>query len=209
MKNIFLIIFLIFGISIHAQIASDALRYSQLEVGGTARTIGVGGALGALGADYSVLSTNPAGLANFRTSELVLTPSMHFASTDATLTNGNNATNEASNSRFNFNNIGFVFHTQPRKDKWSTFNWGIGLNRLNSYNQELFFEGISEGSIIQRFTELANDNLFDQFEVDPAIDAFAVYDDDGDGIWNNDFELKPGFVTQREQLIQTVVHTMK
>ena len=110
--------------------ATDALRYSQLEVGGTARTIGVGGALGALGADYSVLSTNPAGLANFRTSELVLTPSVHIASTKATLTNGDNDEVKETNSRFNFNNIGFVFHSQPRKDKWSTFNWGIGFNRL-------------------------------------------------------------------------------
>ena len=203
MKNIFLIILAIFTIQLHAQVATDALRYSNLEVGGTARTIGVGGAIGALGADYSVLSTNPAGLATFRTSELVMTPSMHLSSTEATLTNGDNETNKEVNGRFNFNNIGFIFHTQPRKNKWSTFNWGIGLNRLNSYNQELFFEGTSEGSLIQRFTELANDNLFDQFEVDLADEAFAIYDDDGDGIWNNDFELKPGFVTKREQLVKT------
>ena len=203
MKNIFLIIFLVVGISANAQVATDALRYSVLDVGGTARTVGVGGALGALGADYSVLSTNPAGLANFRTSELVMTPSMHLASTKATLTNGNNTSNKATNNRFNFNNIGFVFHTQPRRDKWSTFNWGIGLNRLASYNQELFFEGTSEGSIVQRFTELANDNLFDQFEVDLANEALAIYDDDGDEIWNNDFEFKPGFVTKREQLVKT------
>ena len=203
MKNIFLIIFLIIGISINAQVATDALRYSVLEVGGTARTIGVGGALGALGADYSVLSTNPAGLANFRTSELVMTPSLHLASTTATLTNGNNTANKASNSRFNFNNIGFIFHTQPRRDKWSTFNWGIGLNRLASFNQELFFEGTSEGSLVQRFTELANDDLFDQFEVDLATQAGALIYNELDDFYENDFELKPGFVTKREQLVKT------
>ena len=203
MKNIFLIIFLFLSIQFHAQVPTDALRYSNLEVGGTARTIGVGGAIGALGADYSVLSTNPAGLANFRTSELVMTPSMHFASTEATLSNGDNPANKEVNGRFNFNNIGFVFHTQPRKAKWSTYNWGIGLNRLASFNQELFFEGTSAGSIVERFTELANDDLFDDFEVNLADAALALYDDDGDGIWNNDFELKPGYVTKREQLVKT------
>ena len=35
-------------------------------IGGTARFMGAGGAMGALGADFGTLSTNPAGLAMFR-----------------------------------------------------------------------------------------------------------------------------------------------
>ena len=77
MKNIILLIFVSFSINIHAQTISDALRYSNLEVGGTARTVGVGGGIGALGADYSVLSTNPAGIAAFRTNEFVITPGVY------------------------------------------------------------------------------------------------------------------------------------
>ena len=77
MKNSILFILITFSLNIHAQTISDALRYSNLEVGSTARTVGVGGGIGALGADYSVLSTNPAGLAAFRTNEFVITPSIY------------------------------------------------------------------------------------------------------------------------------------
>lgn len=88
MKNIILLIFISFSINIHAQTISDALRYSNLEVGGTARTVGVGGGIGALGADYSVLSTNPAGIAAFRTNEFVITPGVYNSKVTSLLERG-------------------------------------------------------------------------------------------------------------------------
>ncbi|MBL0343571.1 MAG: hypothetical protein IPP71_23575 [Bacteroidetes bacterium] len=45
-----------------AQNEIDALRYSQSMFGSTARSLSMGGAFGALGADFSTLSTNPAGI---------------------------------------------------------------------------------------------------------------------------------------------------
>ena len=59
-----LLIFIIF--SMKAQNEEDALRYSNVFFGGTARYMGVGGAFGALGADISVLNINPAGMARFK-----------------------------------------------------------------------------------------------------------------------------------------------
>ncbi len=43
-----------------AQNVGDAVRYSQFEYGGTARNIGVGNTMGAIGADMSAISSNPA-----------------------------------------------------------------------------------------------------------------------------------------------------
>ncbi|MEO0874492.1 MAG: hydrocarbon degradation protein, partial [Bacteroidota bacterium] len=60
---------LIFSLSINAQNFSDALRYSNFDPIGTARFMGTGSALGPLGADFSVMSTNPAGLGWLRKSE--------------------------------------------------------------------------------------------------------------------------------------------
>jgi len=95
MRKILGLIFIAFTIQLQAQTAADALRYSLLEVGGTARTVGVGGGIGALGADYSVLSTNPAGLAAFRTNEFVVTPSVFNSKTSSLLENGSgNSANE-------------------------------------------------------------------------------------------------------------------
>jgi hypothetical protein len=57
-----------------AQSSADVLRYSFLQPGGTARFVGAGGAFGALGAEFGSLSQNPAGIALFRTNELVVLP---------------------------------------------------------------------------------------------------------------------------------------
>ena len=51
-----------------AQNTDDAIRYSQTITGGTALSAGMGGAIGALGGDYSVASVNPAGLGLYRKS---------------------------------------------------------------------------------------------------------------------------------------------
>lgn len=37
----------------------DAFKYSQTELNGTARYLGMGGAFGALGGDISAMNTNP------------------------------------------------------------------------------------------------------------------------------------------------------
>src|SRR6185295_13459415 len=77
MKRILLVMLTALGLftSGSAQNAIDALRYSQLAFGGTARGIGIAGATGALGADFTALSNNPAGIGLYRGSEFMFTPS--------------------------------------------------------------------------------------------------------------------------------------
>ena len=53
-----------------AQTAYDAVRYAGDELNGTARFVGMGGAMGALGADISTIGTNPAGIGLFRGHDL-------------------------------------------------------------------------------------------------------------------------------------------
>ena len=59
-----------------AQSEMDAFRYAQTELNGTARHMAMGGAFGALGGDISVMNANPAGLAVYRSSEVVTTLSL-------------------------------------------------------------------------------------------------------------------------------------
>lgn len=56
-----------------AQSAIDAYRFSQPDLRGTARFMGMGGAFGALGGDLSTLSQNPAGIGVYRSNELGFT----------------------------------------------------------------------------------------------------------------------------------------
>ena len=60
----------------NAQTEIDALRYSQNNIVGTARFSAMAGAYGALGADFTTLSYNPAGIGFYQFSELTFTPSI-------------------------------------------------------------------------------------------------------------------------------------
>lgn len=192
---------------LQAQTANDALRYSYYQVGGTARTIGVGGALGALGADFSTLSTNPAGLGMYRRSEFTVTPSFFMSNVDSYLDSDPEGLVESeSKNNFNLNNIGVVLFSQPRNFKWKTSNFGIGLNRVANFNQRFFYEGDSPGSLVLAFQEQANrEGQLDDFTSGVAADAFAIYIDENfdPNLYLSDFDLAPGALVRREQLVAT------
>ena len=200
----FILLLATFSFSVlNAQLASDALRYSNLDFGSsTARSLGVGGSLGALGADYSVLSTNPAGLGMYRRSEFVLTPAVFATKTESDLLGTNNVQNR-SETDFNLANIGAVFVSQPRLSKWTTFNFGIGLNRLTNFDQEFFYEGETPSTITDRFLDIANDTGPDAFEAGVAEDAEAIFFDEPSGLYFSDYsDLSLGFLINKSQTVE-------
>lgn len=68
----------------YSQNEIDALRYSTLTYGGTARFSAMGGAFGALGADLSNMGINPAGVALFSKTEFAFTPCIFNNSSSVT-----------------------------------------------------------------------------------------------------------------------------
>lgn len=166
-----------------SQTASEVLRYSYLQPGGTARYLGAGGAFGALGADFGALNHNPAGLALFRSNELMITPALKFANTTATLPGSPDF--EDSKSNFHLDNAGIVFNTTPASGRWTTFNVGIGFNRLNNFHQSVFYEGEAAGTIMNDFFATAQADLnngattidqFEPFSAQLALRANAIFD---------------------------------
>jgi long-subunit fatty acid transport protein len=205
MQKIFplLVFFSLSCFALQAQILEDALRFSDFQVGGTARSIGAGGALGALGADFSVLSTNPAGLAWYRRSRFLASPSLYNARTDATLLNDPNGLPvEDNRANFNLNAFGLVFATPKASPKWRTINVGLGVNRIANFNQNLTFDGQSVGSIVERFQDQANSVGFLPTESDLAFLTGAVYDFNEDGRYDSDVELAPDAILQRSQTVE-------
>ena len=63
-------LFLALGATLHAQ---DVQRFSERQIIGTARYVGMGGAMTAIGGDPSAVLDNPAGLGLYRRSEIALT----------------------------------------------------------------------------------------------------------------------------------------
>ena len=59
--------------AVSAQNQYGALNFLGNDINGTARFVGMGGAMSALGADLSTISTNPAGIALFRGNDFAAT----------------------------------------------------------------------------------------------------------------------------------------
>ncbi|MBC7775690.1 MAG: outer membrane protein transport protein [Phycisphaerae bacterium] len=201
MNKIAIMTLLLLGASqTFSQNASDVLRYSYLQPGGTARYVGAGGAFGALGAEFGAISQNPAGLALYRANELTLTPSLHFSKTEANLEGGTPYSDDK--SKFGFDNIGLVFNTNPGGEHWKAFNFGIGYNRQADYNRTLYYEGDASGTIMNGFFSEAKTGDLDAFGSELASSANAIYED-VDGNLTYDFAGNGNAMVHRSHAVTT------
>ena len=58
------------GAGLHAQTVYDITPIMKTELNGTARFVGMGGAMGALGGDITTMGTNPAGIGIYRSNDI-------------------------------------------------------------------------------------------------------------------------------------------
>jgi hypothetical protein len=146
MKRISLIILVVLSMvtGIIAQNVDDALRYSQVFYGGTARFMSMGGAFTALGGDLSSLSQNPAGIGVFRSSELTITPQLSHISSSA----GFNGIASDNLYNFNLNQAGIVANIISKNSETGliTLNFGYSFNKTNNLNQSILIKGVSNSS---------------------------------------------------------------
>lgn len=151
--------FLVFTSSLlQAQEISEALRYAQDNLNGTARFSAMSGAFGALGGDLSSLNVNPAGSAIFNNNQ-----------TGGTLSNFNNKNNSTyfgdsfiqKNNAFDLNQAGavFVFKNTNSKSDWKKFSLGINYENKNNFDNKVVSVGTNtNNSIDQYFLHYANAN---------------------------------------------------
>lgn len=171
---------LFYAFSIAAQNDIDAMRYSQLTFGGTARFASMAGSMGALGGDISTLSFNPAGIAVFRKNELSITPSIFSQSTTSTF---NNTQDAARKLNFNFGNIGIVasFDRSERGNGWENVNFGFGYNRTNNFHNRMSIQGNNNSSsLLDTYVARANGHSasdFDQFSTGLAWNTWLINPD--------------------------------
>lgn len=178
MRSIFFLLSLLYLQSnLQAQITSDALLFSETRPTVNARSMALGNALGALGADMSTANLNPAGIAVYR-------KKVEFALSLGGLSN-TTRTSFLDNYRkdrlnqFSFGNVGLVIasKTRARDNEWKSVNVGITFNRLADYTRNFTYQGLSTGSRIQSFAEgasgIAPDNL-DPYEGWVAYNAYLM-----------------------------------
>ena len=153
----FVIIISALVLNAHAQNDLDAIRYSRLGVGGTSRFISMGGAFGAVGADLSAASFNPAGLALFRKGDIAFSAGVRSTNNSGSIYK---TTANAFDLKAVYNNFGLAAAWTPKADPDSRHVLAFTNNQLQNFNSSTTMSGYTNSS------SLAKDmlNLAEEFK---------------------------------------------
>ena len=143
----------------------DALRYSRFQQQGSARFIGMGGSMGALGGEASAISINPAAVGVYRNSEFTVSSGFNFTSNEGSLLN-----NSVTEGRLNFNipNISYVQTYNGEADGWKKYGFAIGHNRTSTFQSDYRLNGqsLNTTSIIDDYVNTLNNDQASILEVE-------------------------------------------
>lgn len=156
MKSLLLSFIIIFSFPFYAwsQTADEALRLTDHTVGGTARGLALGGAYGAVGADFSSSSINPAGLGLYRSSEFMFSPAYDIRQNKVRYLG--NTVNENDN-KFQIENFGVLFSKEDKESKWRYTNIGFSYITLNKYHNQYTLSALNEdNSLMDYYANQAN-----------------------------------------------------
>lgn len=162
---------LFFVCQVSAQSYLDAQLFSETDVIGTARTASMSGAFGALGADMSSLSTNPAGLGLYQSVDFSFT--LDLGATDRTsYYSGNKFTSRLGD--FNLTSLGVAFPVKSTPDSdWKRQNFGFAYNKTKDFRANTFIYGNdANSSIVDIFYDNAYGNNLDELDSFFELSAF-------------------------------------
>lgn len=166
MKRISTILLSLISIAASAQsYYNDALLYSRNFVGGTARSGGVAGAFGAVGADLSSVGINPAGLALYRSGDISISPGFSITNNNA---NYMGVPTMSPSAKFYFGQAGVVWAI-PTKNANSSSDLSFSPNSLKFVTVALNY---SRQSMFNRVVDFSNTNSNTS-----TINEFANYVD--------------------------------
>lgn len=193
MKRSLLIFFSAFtAASLFAQETYENANIAAEDLNGTARYVGMGGAMDALGADISTIGTNPAGIGLFRHSTANV--SFGFVSQQ-----GGKSFADGNKTNMSFDQAGFVYSRRTGRNSFLNlaFNYHKSRNfdyilsatdALNGASQNKLSymkgaEGVFNVYTDNNGTIIANDNTFSQ--VDYLYYNALLSDENGDFYFNN------------------------
>ena len=170
-------------VAMSAQTAYDALRYSENNYEGTARSVAMGNAFTALGGDLGAVTINPAGSAVAKYSQITITPGLTFSTNtvqgvspyaDGSLPYFERQM-KSSMTKFALPNIGITYNWETgRSSGLKNMSFGFVVNRTNSWNQDIYASGTNSttsfmGAVATTSSGLPADGL-------AAQDAWDYYD---------------------------------
>jgi long-subunit fatty acid transport protein len=189
----------------------DAYTLSNTELSGTARSMAMGGAFGALGGDMSALSANPAGLGIYRSSEVNGTLGLSMVNTSS---NWYGINTNSKKTSFTPDNIGFELYMPTASGSILNWNVGFSYNRVKNFNRDYrmrnsgmpnsmadyigflatnafgYNKGISESEFLNN--PYTNSNLQGNWLPILGYDSYFINDNEGNNYWSSIFgEYKP------------------
>ena len=129
--------------ALQAQTVYEAANMLNGDLDGTARFVGMGGAMNALGGDVSVMNTNPAGIALYRSSDM-----MFSFGAEGTMQRSKYQASKNRAGKVNgaFDNFGMVFANKHSNEGALRFvNFGVNYRRTKDFNQNLYVDGNLNG----------------------------------------------------------------
>lgn len=188
MKRIIITLSFIIGslAALNGQYVDEALKYSQLFYGGTARFQAMGGAFTSLGGDLSVLSMNPAGLGMFRSTDVSFTPQMYFNNT-TTEFGGQISKDNAYNLNINQFGIATPISNGGGSSGLVSLNFGYSFSITNNYNSNALINGnLESSSMVDYFMDRAEGfnyldlsgtegMVFDAWMIDTLTNNYSSY----------------------------------
>jgi len=160
MKRLLLILFLAYCLLPIAH-SQDVQRFAERQIIGTARYVGMGGAMTAIGGDPSAVQDNPAGLGLYRRGEIMLT-------VDGTIdqTCQNDSRDVYQRARFALPQVSAVWAWgNPSKQRGMIYNnFMFSIQRLANYNRDVLVEGLGMG-MVETICEKTN-GLAEEFLID-------------------------------------------
>lgn len=130
--------------SLYAQTVYDITPIMKSELNGTARFVGMGGAMGALGGDITTMGTNPAGIGIYRSCDLAVSVSYNDIQSKGTFAG---TTAKDSRTRWSFDQIGFVYANKIGNNTALRYmNFGFNYRKQNNFNLHSAMQGNLNGS---------------------------------------------------------------
>ena len=137
------------GTAVSAQETYDNAQLASKDLNGTARYVGMGGAMEALGADISTIGTNPAGIGMFRRG--MVAGSFGFNTQQDAKSFGN-----ANKTNMSFDQAGFVY--SMRSGRHSMVNFGFNYTKSKNFDQILTAAGRLNNASQNKLSAMKNAN---------------------------------------------------
>lgn len=170
---------LLLSTSLTAQNENDVLRYSTTDVFGSARFEAMAGSFGALGADFSAIQINPAGMGRFSSSSTSLSFNNSSISNEAFY---NGTMTDSRRNKFTVSSAGMVITNDLSElnngRRYSQFSFGY--TRLKNFANTKRYEGQNFQSLLDVFANSGEgidpENIYTErpFTTGLAYDVFAV-----------------------------------